>query len=75
MSLWGNLDTAGQEPKFAAHHEGMDSSNFTVFGVDETELGNAANTQYAVSHEGWVGITTYNDLNGNLRVSLRFLLH
>ena len=52
MSLWGNVDSAGQEPKFAAHHEGMDSSNFTVFGVDETELGNAATTQYAVSHEG-----------------------
>jgi len=74
MSLWGNTDTVGDEPKFAAHHEGMDSSNFTVFGVDETELGNAANTQYAVSHEGWVGITTYNDMNGNLRVKSEVLV-
>ena len=57
--LWGSGDAAGQEPKFAAHHEAMDTSNLTVYGVDETEVGLAATTAYAVAHEGWVGITTY----------------
>ena len=72
--LWGSGDTAADEPKFTAHHEGMDSSNFTVYGVDETELANAASTQYAVAHGGWVGITTYNDMHGNLRVKSETLV-
>ena len=64
--LWGSGDVSGDEPKFAAHHEGMDTSNLTVFGVDETELGNARAAsgdarKYAPSHGGWVGITTYMD--------------
>ena len=59
--LWGSADTSADEPKFTAHHQGMDSSNLTVYGVDETEVGNAASTQYAVAHGGWVGITTYMD--------------
>ena len=64
--LWGSGDVSGDEPKFTAHHEGMDTSNLTVFGVDATELGvaNAASgdaRKYAPSHEGWVGITTYMD--------------
>jgi len=66
--LWGSGDSAADEPKFAAHHESMDTSNLTVYGVDETEVGLAATTAYAVSHGGWVGITTYTDMHGNLRV-------
>ena len=52
----------------------MDTSNFTVFGVDETEVGVAATTAYAVSHEGWVGITTYTDTHGRLRVKSEVLV-
>ena len=63
--LWGSGDTAADEPKFTAHHEGMDSSNLTVFGVDNTEAGLAATTAYAVSHGGWVGIITYMDNSVN----------
>ena len=63
-------DRSGDEPKFTAHHEGMDTSNLTVFGVDETELGvaNAASgdaRKYAPAHGGWVGITTYMDNSVN----------
>ena len=72
--LWGSGDTSADEPKFAAHHEGMDTSNFTVYGVDETEVGLAATTAYAVSHGGWVGITTYTDMHGNLRVKSETLV-
>ena len=72
--LWGSADAANKEPKFAAHHEGMDSSNFTVYGVDETEVGLAATTAYAVSHEGWVGIKTYTDCHNNVRVKSEVLV-
>jgi len=72
--LWGSGDTSADEPKFTSHHEGMDTSNFTVYGVDATEVGVAATTAYAVSHEGWVGITTYTDTHGNLRVKSEVLV-
>jgi len=68
MALWGKTDTNGNEPKFGAHHEAMDSSNFTIYGVDPTEVGVAATTAYAVAHGGWVGITTYTASDGRLRV-------
>jgi hypothetical protein len=39
-----------------------------IYGVDATEVGLAATTAYAVGHSGWVGLTTYTDMHGNLRV-------
>ena len=79
MSLWGKTDTSGDEPKFTSHHEGMDTSNFTVFGVDATEqaVANAASgdaRKYAPAHAGWVGSTTYLDQHGTLRVKTETLV-
>ena len=45
-----------------------------VFGVDNTEVGIAATTEYAVTHAGWVGVTTYLDTHGNLRVKSETLV-
>jgi hypothetical protein len=45
-----------------------------VFGVDSVEVGVAATTPYAVTHSGWVGITTYVDTHGNLRVKHEVLV-
>jgi len=45
-----------------------------VFGVDEIEVGVAATTAYAVTHSGWVGIQTYIDCHGNLRVKNEVLV-
>ena len=50
-----------------------------IYGVDPTEIGvaNAASgdaRKYAPPHAGWVGITTHNDLNGNLRVKHEVLV-
>jgi hypothetical protein len=45
-----------------------------VFGVDEIEVGVAATTSYAVTHSGWVGIMTYVDTHGNLRVKHEVLV-
>ena len=74
MPLWGNTDSAGDEPKFASQLENQDTSNLTVYGVDETEVGVAATTAYAVTHGGWVGVTTYVDNHGELRVKQETLV-
>jgi len=50
-----------------------------VFGVDSTEV-SIANTatgdarKYAPAHSGWVGVTTYIDMHGNLRVKTEVLV-
>ena len=38
------------------------------------EAGIAATTAYAVTHSGWVGITSYIDMHGNLRVKNEVLV-
>jgi len=50
-----------------------------VFGVDNTEIsvangasGNAR--KFAPPHSGWVGITSYTDMHGNLRVKTEVLV-
>ena len=45
-----------------------------VFGVDSVEVGVAATTEYAVGHSGWVGVTTYIDAHGSLRVKHEVLV-
>ena len=50
-----------------------------IYGVDTTEVG-VANTatgearKFAPAHAGWVGITTYNDHAGNLRIKSEVLV-
>jgi len=51
----------------------------SVFGVDTTEqaVANAASgdaRKYAPAHAGWVGVTTYVDAHGNLRVKTETLV-
>lgn len=45
-----------------------------VFGIDANEVGVAVTTSYAVGHSGWVGIMTYIDTHGNLRVKHEVLV-
>ena len=50
-----------------------------IYGVDTNEqsVANAASgeaRQYAPAHAGWVGITTYTDNHGNLRVKTETLV-
>ena len=45
-----------------------------IFGVDDGEVGVAATTAYSVTHGGWVGITSYVDSEGNLRVKTETLV-
>ena len=47
-----------------------------IFGVDvaEAQAARDDNSQYKPAHSGWVGITTYNDTHGNLRVKTETLV-
>ena len=47
-----------------------------IFGVDvaEAQAAREDNSQYKPAHSGWVGITTYNDSDGNLRVKTETLV-
>lgn len=50
-------------------------TNFIV-GVDEYEAAavSVASTTYKVAHAGWVGIHTYTDMHGNLRIKSEVLV-
>ena len=79
MSLWGKTDTSGDEPKFGSALNANTSATVEVFGVDATEQGvaNAASgdaRKYAPQHAGWVGITTYTNHDGTLRVKTETLV-
>ncbi len=73
----GAAYTMSQQPIYLLHDSNYDltptgSSGLSnaIYGVDEYEAAaNAAiGSQYAVTHAGWVGVHTYTDMHGNLRV-------
>ena len=45
-----------------------------VYGVAEAGTDAAYTTSYKIAHEGWVGVTTYVDNAGNLRVKSETLV-
>ena len=64
--------TISQKPKSTLHDTHWGAAN--IYGVDEGEVGVARTTAYSVAHGGWVGLTTYNDCDGNLRVKREVLV-
>ena len=58
-SRWSEINT-GYEPH--------------IYGVAEGGIAAAHGTSYALTHEGWVGVTTYVDTHGNLRVKTETLV-
>ena len=66
-----------EKPVFTVQDSHHGASN--IYGVDTTEqsVANAASGEarkYAPPHAGWVGISTYNDQHGNLRVKHEVLV-
>ena len=51
---------------------GVDDS--FVYGVPGAGVTAGRATAYHATHAGWVGVTTYNDLDGNLRVKQEVLV-
>jgi hypothetical protein len=48
--------------------------NSSVYGVAGAGLDSAQTTSYALTHAGWVGMTTYIDASGSLRVKTETLV-
>jgi len=71
--LYSMADTAYAAPEVQT---GLSTNPVTraVYGVDNLEVAAAADTAYAVTHSGWVGITSYIDMHGNLRVKNEVLV-
>jgi len=66
-----------EQPKSLVVDSNYDGNE--IYGVDTTEqsVANAASGEarkYAPTHAGWVGITTYTDTHGNLRVKTETLV-
>lgn len=70
--------TVSQLPKYSIldQHYSETNTDFDslVYGVNTQGEGITANTQYQVTHEGWVGVTTYLDNSGELRVKKETLV-
>src|SRR6056300_1296472 len=60
------------DSKFSEASWGTEDS--LVYGVAEGGIAAAQGTSYALTHQGWVGVTTYNDSEGNLRVKSEVLV-
>tara|TARA_E500000318_G_scaffold82236_1_gene77580 strand:- start:17 stop:595 length:579 start_codon:yes stop_codon:yes gene_type:complete len=76
--LYAMADTAYAAPEVQT---GLSTNPVTriVYGVDELEVAAANDAsgdarKYAPPHSGWVGITTYTDMHGNLRVKHEVLV-
>ena len=71
--LYAMADTAYAAPEVQT---GLSTNPVTrvLYGVDNLEVAAAADTAYAVTHSGWVGITSYIDTHGNLRVKNEVLV-
>ena len=67
-----------ESPKFAVLDSRWSESNTGyephVYGVADAGIAAAQGTSYALTHQGWVGVTTYNDSSGNLRVKSEVLV-
>ena len=79
MPLWGSIDNNASEPKNLAEGEFQGTAGKAIYGVDNAEqtvvngkTGDAR--KYAAPHAGWVGINTYMDMHGNLRVKTETLV-
>ena len=77
--LYTVKDSTYRAPEYKSVGYSTDPVFTGVFGVDKTEV-SIANTatgdarQYAPTHAGWVGVTTYIDCHGTLRVKSETLV-
>ena len=72
--LYTVLDSHYRAPEAKTTGFSTNPVTTSVYGVDHLEVGVAATTNFAVGHSGWVGITTYVDTHGNLRVKHEVLV-
>ncbi len=63
--------TSGTSVVFNRISGGYEAS---IYGVADAGVADAATTTYELTHSGWVGIQTYKDAEGNLRVKKEVLV-
>jgi len=66
-----------ESPIFAtldAHYSQRKEGSEFVYGVAGAGVTASQNTSHQLTHAGWVGVTTYNDSDGNLRVKSEVLV-
>lgn len=79
VSIASTTFTISQLPKFTtldSHYKAGVSTFYDayVYGVSESEAQVKSATFYDISHSGWVGVTTYIDSHGTLRVKSEVLV-
>lgn len=66
-----------QLPKFStldSHYKAGATYDTLVYGVSADEADASGSTSYNATHAGWVGVTTYLDWEGNLRIKNEVLV-
>lgn len=66
-----------QLPKFStldSHYKAGATYDALVYGVSADEADASGSTSYNATHAGWVGVTTYLDWEGNLRIKNEVLV-
>jgi hypothetical protein len=79
VAIAGTTFTVSQLPKYtildSKYSEALyGTEDSFVYGVAEGGMTAATGTSYALTHEGWVGVTTYMDAHNNLRVKTETLV-
>lgn len=80
VAVAGLAYTCSQQPKYLMQDSNYDlqatSVDNKIRGVDEYEAAalEATGSKYTVAHAGWVGVHTYTDMHGNLRVKSEVLV-
>jgi len=80
VAVAGLAYTCSQQPKYVIQDSNYDlqatSVDNKIRGVDvyETVAARETGSKYAVAHAGWVGVHTYTDMHGNLRVKSETLV-
>jgi len=78
-SIASTAFSISQLPKYTtldSHYKAGASTTYDalVYGVSSDEADASSTTTYDVTHSGWVGVTTYLDWEGNLRVKREVLV-
>ena len=79
VAIAGTTFTVSQLPKYTILDSKYSEASWGtddsfVYGVAEAGIDAAQSTSYALTHEGWVGVTTYVDASGSLRVKSETLV-
>ncbi len=78
VAIAGTTFQVSQLPKYVVGDSRWNESNTNyepqIYGVADAGIAAAKGTSLQLSHQGWVGIQTYNDSDGNLRVKSEVLV-